>query len=371
MKKVSSYIVIFTIILTSCSNSTENKVKDSSSNQVIVDEYYTDLFMGECGGFTGGDGTYSLLLPDGRTLWIFGDTFIGGVNPDNTREKQDPKFIRNSVVIQDKDSLRTLFNEINGKNASFAIPPIKDLDGNEIPEDSIWFWPGDGYLEDGKLKIFYSEFAQIDTGMWGFKWLGTWLGSYSLPDIQEEEIIKIYDATVSHVHFGHAVHVDELYTYIYGAGKGRPHVARYANGDADKAWEYYTGNDWSADPSKSKPMAQIDGSEQFSIFRYDDLYILITQLGMLSQDICAYSSPTPYGPWGDKQFLYRTPMLDSTKNLLTYNALAHPQIIKNDMMLISYNTNSHELQDHYMNASIYRPRFVWVPMELIDQSFKN
>jgi hypothetical protein len=39
----------------------------------------------EPGHWTGADTTNSVLLPDGRDLWIFSDTFLGKVNPDETR----------------------------------------------------------------------------------------------------------------------------------------------------------------------------------------------------------------------------------------------------------------------------------------------
>lgn len=32
-------------------------------------------------GWTGGDGTYSVLLPDGTDLWMWSDSYIGTVNP--------------------------------------------------------------------------------------------------------------------------------------------------------------------------------------------------------------------------------------------------------------------------------------------------
>ena len=41
----------------------------------------------EADGFTGGDGVYSVPLPDGRTAWFFGDSFIGGVREDGSRSE--------------------------------------------------------------------------------------------------------------------------------------------------------------------------------------------------------------------------------------------------------------------------------------------
>ena len=48
------------------------------------------------------------------------------------------------------------------------------------------------------------------------------------------------------------------------------------------------------------------------------------------------------------------------ENIFTYNALAHPQIQDERGILISYNTNSFKLEDHYKDASLYRPRFIRV-----------
>jgi len=348
------------LILASC---------NSSNRDVEPGTYFNDLFMGNCHGFTGGDGTYSVLLPDGRTAWIFGDTFIGGVNEDNTRRSQDPMYIRNSVVLQDGDSVRTLYQIRDGRNASFAIPSFP---GKQIPETERWLWPGDGFIENDLLKIFYSEFTQQDTGMWGFRWEGTWIGSYSLPDLEELELEKLYGRDHTPIHFGHAVHVDEHYTYVYGAGEEKyPYAARFLKGDVSRAWEFYDGSDWSNDIRQARPMEDINVSEQFSVFRLKDIYILLTQSGALGTDIFSYTSTTPYGPWSNAHLLYTTPLPDSAHNLFTYNALAHPQFIRNQKLLVSYNTNSTELADHFRDASIYRPRFIRVPLEKIDSTLIN
>lgn len=36
--------------------------------------------------WTGGDGTHSVRLPDGRLLWLFSDTYLGAVNRPRTRQ---------------------------------------------------------------------------------------------------------------------------------------------------------------------------------------------------------------------------------------------------------------------------------------------
>ncbi|MBK8566787.1 MAG: DUF5005 domain-containing protein [Saprospiraceae bacterium] len=57
-------------------------------------------------GWTGGDATYSIPLPDGRNLWLFGDSFIGTVNAN--RSRPGGGLLRNAFVVQDGDELTTL-----------------------------------------------------------------------------------------------------------------------------------------------------------------------------------------------------------------------------------------------------------------------
>ncbi len=365
------FIIGLALISWSCKTGNNETNKSSSSDKVYVEEYYTSLFDREKEGFTGGDGTYSVELSDGSTAWIFGDTFLGGVNPDGSRIRQVPMYIRNSVVIQDGDSLRTLYSTLDGMDASFAVHPAVLKGEGELTPDSIWFWPGDAYIENGDMYFFLSEFIQADTGMWGFQWEETWLAIYDLPELEQKEIISLPQGRKSGVHLGHAVYPGNQFTYVYGAKDGMPHVARYPAGNYEGQWEYFNGKDWSNEPEEIKAMVDYSGSEQFSVFEYENLYVMVNQAGNLSDEIYSFTSATPYGPWGNKAMLYKTPIPDTTKNLFTYNAVAHPHLIENGQLLVSYNMNSMELDDHFKNADIYRPRFIRVPMAIIDSRFEE
>lgn len=52
-------------------------------------------------GWNGGDGAYSLLLPDGRILWWFGDSFFGTVRPDRNRNGNRNTMVRNAFLVQE------------------------------------------------------------------------------------------------------------------------------------------------------------------------------------------------------------------------------------------------------------------------------
>jgi len=314
------------------------------------------------GGLTGADGTYSVLLPDGRSVWIFGDTFLGTVSTELTREKTNPMYIRNCFMIDDGESLKTIHQGEPEDFMSMMIPPRVTNSNGEISELDYWYWPGDGWVEGNELKVFASEFHQADTGMWGFEFVKTDLITYSLPDIKEESIAEIPYSQVLGIHYGHAVCKTDEFVYVYGLHEGKPHAARI---DEFGSWSFYNGSDWTNAPESSQPMADISGSEQFSVFDYNDQFILVAQEGMLSKKVMAYVSATPYGPWSEGKLLFETPIAYENDQLFTYNALAHPQFTENNELLVSYNTNSFELQDHFENAGIYRPRFFRVPLEMI------
>lgn len=352
MFRYIGWVVLF-IIAVSC----KNEVKE-----VHIDEAFTKRFQLNGGGFTGADGTYSVLLPDGRTVWIFGDTFLGTVTPELTREKTDPLYIRNCFLLDNGDSLVTLHQGKPEEFKSMLIPPIVTKSNFEINERQYWYWPGDGYVQNNQLKVFASEFHATGDGMWDFEFMQTAIITYSLPDLAQVSIDSVPYSNALGVHYGHAVCKTDSFVYVYGLHEGNPYAARI---DSKNRWSFLNNKHWSSDPSNTKPMIEINGSEQFSIFAHEDTYIMIMQEGFLSGNIFSYISDTPYGPWRNKKLLYTTPKEYENDQLFTYNALAHPQFDKNDELLISYNTNSFRMEDHYENAGIYRPRFIRVPYSLI------
>ncbi|MFY0624647.1 MAG: DUF5005 domain-containing protein, partial [Reichenbachiella sp.] len=293
----------------------------------------------------------------------FGDTFIGPVSENNTREKTDPKFIRNSFVLQDEDKFTTLHQGEPHEFKSMMIPP--EVTSGLATENEIWYWPGDGFVLRDTLHVFVSKFTQTGDGMWDFKFVETALVSFTLPSIQEVRHITIEGTRDSPIHFGHAVFETTEHIYIYGLGKKGPYVARTTPNSLFENWEYRSGNDWTSKVEKAEPMRKMDGSEQFSVIQLENKIVYITQHGSFSKDVYSYVSDTPFGPWSDGTLIYTTPVPFENENLITYNTVAHPQFNRDGKLLISYNTNSYILEDHYTNAAIYKPRFARIPLELI------
>jgi hypothetical protein len=360
-------IIIFLIIglvFYACQNRPKESILEEPRG-VVIDSIFNDYFMPRGEGFTGGDGTYSVVLPDGQVIWIFGDTFLGNVTEDWKRVKTDPQYIRNCFVTISKDGdLNTLHQGEPFEFKSMMIPPEVNNSNSTLSEHEVWYWPGDAMVENNQLKVFVSWFFQEEEDMWGFKFLGTELIEFSLPDLEIKNIVR-FDK-LDEIHFGHSVCRTTDYTYIYGLKEHVPYLARVTSGDVNKEWEFHGEFGWVKDARLAIPiLTEFRGSEQFSVFQWHDQYIMIMQEGDLGKGIYSFTAKLPEGPWGNKQLLYETPIPLDNPNQWTYNALAHPQYMEDNMLLISYNTNSMEMHDHYEDALIYRPRFIRVPMEMI------
>ncbi len=312
---------------------------------VARSEEFISLFTRYGDGWTGGDATYSIPLPDGRTLWLFGDTFLGTVRPD--RSRPGGPLSRNTFVIQDGEELTTF---VKSDGSAFVSPD----------EPGWWYWPTDGTIVNDTLQVLLSAFRPTgEGGIFGFEYARIDLALFTLPELELISIThRIEEPTIA---FGSCVVEDDNYIYIYGAESGNlqkfANIARSANGDLRNAWEYYDGTSWVADIASSSPLMN-DVSEQFAVFKDNEHYYLITHHFLFGDEIYIWDSPTPVGPWGNQRTIYCTP--ETGGDRWTYNSFVHPQFTENDELLISYNINSFNFQDLFANADYYRPYFIRV-----------
>ncbi len=320
------------------------------------DRFYNDLFTRRDGGWTGGDGTRSVPLPEGRILWLFGDTFLGAVGPDRSRPHSTP-MVRNTFVVQSGATLVTLHGGNSASPHAFVTPH----------EKGSWYWPSDGLVEGNRLRVFLPRFSATGPGMWDWRWSGTDIGTFSLPELRLERVTAVVAA--NRVIYGAALLEDADLTYIYGVedlpSAKHVHIAKTDSGRLDDAWAYWNGEEWTADPLASKRLFS-GAAQQFSVIKTGDRYVLITSDNRNPFDsaIVAYDSPSPNGPWSLKSLLYRPP--EAIGDIVAYNALAHPHLSPQGRLLVSYNLNHiRDAEAAYRNADVYRPRFVLVDLKAL------
>lgn len=102
-------------------------------------------------GWLGGDGAYSIPLSDGRTLWLFGDTFISD-NPNQTEGRILSAFVRSTIGISTCDPNFSILYYWRQMYSSHP-KPFFDVTDNE----DAWYWPTDGFEYHGEIYVTLTE----------------------------------------------------------------------------------------------------------------------------------------------------------------------------------------------------------------------
>lgn len=89
---------------------------------------YAAAFAAVDGDWAAGDQASSTRLPDGRIVWLFADTLLGG------------RLVHNSLVLQD----RGCFTAVSGPDHGEVIPN---------PSPGTWYWPQQAIADGTRLWV--------------------------------------------------------------------------------------------------------------------------------------------------------------------------------------------------------------------------
>lgn len=360
MKTRNTFLDFSMLFLAFCS------IKSSAQNTVRVrvdTEFVKQMFPAQKDVLTGGDGCISIDMGKGKSVYFWGDSFLGEV-VDNKRDKNTPLIFGNVFTTLENGVSKTYHGGTKEAPTSVIVSP--PIDGNKT-----MLWPEHGFVKNNILHQMYSEIVTFGTGTWDFRWNSTVYCRLSLPDFKEIDRQTIPAKDFGDVHYGFAFLPIDDYMYFYGSkvlnNVAGMYVARgKMNADKLGDYEFFDGKNFQQDASKAIALEGMDVnlSEQFSVFEYKGIYILITQeRGIGTNDIYSFVSDSPTGKWRNKKKIYTTPEPIENKAVFSYNAMAHPQYIKNGEILISYCVNGHNPEDLFADASIYRPRFIWANLK--------
>ncbi|OXS34896.1 DUF4185 domain-containing protein [Streptomyces sp. XY006] len=328
--------------------------------------------------WTGGDGTHSVRLPDGRVLWLFSDTYLGRVHgPPNPhgesyawRDTTAP-LVRNSAVLMRDGRLE----------ATLPAPLFAD------PAPNQWRWPvaarveprSPGADEQVLRVLLWVRTAGSAPWIYGVP-TATEVATLSLPDLRPESVVRVLDQQLvpdpsRRVLFGTTLVEEDGWTYVFGGDDGqaasRPashaYAARVPAGRLAEpaAWQYWDGSHWTAG-ARPRPVLG-DGRRRgvgsaFSVVRDEGTYVLFTMAtgtrGLTT--VAAYWACSPRGPWHGpvKKF---SPSLPAGQ-VAAYNPQAHPVLGGDGRLVLSYDVNWLETASAAdrlsRNVSLYRPRFV-------------
>ncbi|WP_330263415.1 DUF4185 domain-containing protein [Streptomyces griseorubiginosus] len=330
--------------------------------------------------WTGGDGTHSVRLPDGRLLWLFSDTYLGAVygppnplgEPYSWRDTTAP-LVRNSAVLMRDGRLES----------TLPAPLFPD------PAPNQWRWPVAARVEPRSPG---SDEQVVRVLLWvrttgQYPWIygvptATEVATLSLPDLRVESITKVLDEQrvkdpSRRVLFGTTLVEQGEWTYVFGGDDGQAasrdassaYVARVPVGGLAEpgAWEYWDSSAWTTG-ARPRPVLG-DGrrtgvGSAFSVVRQDGTYVLFTMAagtkGLAA--VTSYWACSPAGPWHGPEGDF-TPSLPAGQ-VAAYNPQAHPAVSRggDGRLVLSYDVNWLETAGASAqlnrNVSLYRPRFV-------------
>ncbi|MDJ0347195.1 DUF4185 domain-containing protein [Streptomyces sp. H10-C2] len=368
------------------------------------------------GAWTGGDGTHSVRLPDGRTLWLADDPVLDPVYPPpnplgqpypwrDTTGGRTPVWAHNAVLVM--SAAGRLERTLPGGTP--AAPAAYFPDPSAVPQ--VWRWPVQGVVEPrspGAAEqvvriLLWDRVAGPPPWLYGVP-LATEVATLSLPGLRLESIVQVSDQSAvpspgRRVLYGAgAVHADG-WTYVFGGddGPGRSpalatsqaYLARVPQGRlADpSAWRYWNGTGWQASASRAVPV--LGGGEgggngggngngrrgvgsSLSVVRQDGTWVLFTMDagGPAASGLSAvatYWACAPQGPWHGPAAGFRPPLPQDTSPqsaAVVYNPQIHAEFTRRDGLLLSYDVNwlgtssAQVGAEVNRNAALYRPRFV-------------
>ena len=298
-------------------------------------------------GWTGADGTLSSTLPDGRTAWLFGDTFLGGVAANGSRAAITP-MVSNTMVVQDPTCLTTRFG--GTRRAPEAL--VRPTDRQQ------WSWPSQPYVDGAGLRVAMTRIRRTSSDDWGFAATGVDLATFALPGLELTSVVPLTDDPT--VLWGAAVLTDGSDRYVFGVedrGLAKHlHVAKVLGGDLAVAasWRYWDGRGWSTTSTASARVADGVGN-QLSVLR-DGAGLALVSQPVFSRHVVLLRAPAPEGPWTAQPDLAEVP--DPGPEAWTYNATAHAGFTDGRSLLLSYNVNAATSEGLYAQADRYRPRFL-------------
>lgn len=333
----------------------------------------------------GGDGAASVDLGGGRSLWIFGDSFVA-TSAANVRAESE--MIRNTVAIADGP---------DPSAATLRFAWRTDPDGSPAPffadAGDEWHWPGAGVrLATGELLLFLAALRATPGQGLGFTEAGFRAVLIADPPGAEpldwplQWIEPEPPAFDPEAMVGTAVVLDGEHVVALTAGRGSAHVGwlvRWRAADA-AAGELSAAEWWAGDAAGWVPQAELgaaapatvidDAGPECSLHHDARLgrWVHVASRGFGATTIAVRTAERLTGPWSAAADVFTPPESrgEGVEGVepFVYAAMAHPELAGRTpgALVVTYATNSFEFADLFTPAgaaSLYWPRVVEVTLE--------
>ena len=341
-------------------------IKGNIPPEVTLPQSFTDStflhYFQLSNGITAGEGTTSLPMTDGRTLWFFGAAHIND-------------YVSTSGLISCTPNVH---NAAMASNSSFAMTMLNQGAIDFIPsnETGTWFTPLHAYQYADTVFVFAKKMGALQN-------TNTYVAKYHFPDLQFQRIDSIsYNLT----NYGYTVFMDTVkgFCYVYGLWQPDVHasnalyVARFPMNSLHSNWQFYSNDVWVNLPSQASVIAQVPG-ENFSIRKVRNKYIFLTQEAgkncNTGTKIYAQTAANPWGTFLNYQLIHTIQDNLSGVSPVTYGVTLHPQYLNSsDEVLITYSVNGYApciptCTGGYDNPDYFRVKTLRVALKKIDAAY--
>jgi hypothetical protein len=358
-------------------------------------------------GWTGADGCYSVEMGDGRTLWLYSDTWVGTVAEG--KHAKGSRLVNNSIGLQPAvingkppkhDSLEFYWGKPgkDGKPRAWIEPELRLKADDPQAASKSWYWLLDGCVINPpgggkKLLVFLMHMGRKKEGgegVFNFRMLGGALAVVSNP-LADPSQWKISQAVNPHsrrsgtddISWATALYHSEgrgpgepgtLYIYGIRDVKGLNKQVVLARAPAARAddfstWRFFNGKGWSeksSDSVKITDQAVNEHTVEKISFGGKNHLVLVESQPVFGRHVLVRTAANPEGPWSEfKKVFLVTNMEKGKHKRFTYAGKGHAHLSAPGELLISYVINSHNFWDMVGDATIYRPRFIRVPLDSI------
>ncbi len=346
-----------------------------------------DNILDRSSGWTGSDGIYSIPIngseqPENNSkhLLVFSDTFIGEV--DSNGRRISAKMVNNTLALLSdidpaKNEIEFFWRTDGSNNPQTVFVP-------ETPgaKSGDWYWLMDGISIDSIIYVYALRLHSAGSGAFGFEVNGVVLLKFML---DEESFIKNVEQSDTPLFYKNANEKWDIvmgqavmpmnqasgysfadgYIYVYGPrshSQGKDLIASRVlpeNIEDFDEYNFWNGSDWNGSIETAASITS-GISQEFSVTPISENEFLLTY--QTGNNVAVKVGQSPAGQFGIMHTIYNCPEVQLDPDIFIYNAKAHPSLSLKNELLISYNVNSTEFADHFSNADIYRPRFIYLKL---------
>ncbi|MFW6027505.1 MAG: DUF4185 domain-containing protein [bacterium] len=330
-------------------------------------------------GWLGGDAAWSVNLPEGRVLWLFGDTFIGRADVEDRRRAA---FISNSIALSvcrgGAFYLTYYWGGRRGRPAPVFVPPEA-----KKTKHSVHYWPLDAFTHNGALYVFLSRVRTIDPDSpLGFTVEGVDLAQIENPELPPER----WRITYRKVLHGRAAlpgaavlkrkHHVLLYTPLTRGANSKHSVAlaRLPYGGLDAPGEHlqFLARDgvWRAGfDARAARRIMARGATELSVQETEDgrFMAVMSEADFPADRIVLRTAPAPEGPWSEDVAVAVIPERMTARgerrmHVFCYAAKAWEPASRITTLMVTYVCNSTDTELLMEDMSLYRPRTRRIPL---------